>query len=290
MSKQRSVAIGIATLGLCVLFTITACQSRENKIIRQVDHILIASNDAEELFSLLSDTFQLPVVWPMANYGRVHSGGVSAGNVNLEIVKMPVTGEDAARSRFIGLALEPEPLESSLAELDSRGIRHGAAVPLTTLIADGSIATLWTTVMLPDVSNSAMIVFLCEYTHDVAAQRRDALEQLQALDGGPLTLESVREIVVGTMDLQGSQESWQKLFNPLSPTHKGVWQPDGGPALRLIEAEKDGIQELIIQVRSLSQARLFLLEQGLPGIDSEGGIAVGGLYVQGLTIRLVEKD
>jgi hypothetical protein len=78
--------------------------------------------------------------------------------------------------------------------------------------------------------------------------------------------------------------------NPLSPTPTGIWQPGAGPAIRLIESEKDGIQEIVIPVLSLSQARLFLSEQGLLGIDSEIRLTVGGLYIQGLTIRLIEKD
>ena len=290
MSKQRSVAIVIATLGLCVLLTTFACQSPKNKIIRQIDHVLIASNDAEELFSLLSDTFQFPVVWPMSNYGRITSGGVAVGNVNLEVVKIAVFGENAVRSRFAGLALEPEPLQSSLVELDAREIAHGSAVPLTTLISDGSISTLWTTVMLPNVSNDAMIVFLCEYTHDVADQRRRSLDQLQSRNGGPLSVESVREIVIGTTDLQGSQDHWQNLLNPLSPSSPGVWQLEAGPAIRVIHADNDGIQELVINVSSLTQARLFLMEQGLLGIDSQDGLTMDGLYLQGLNIRLVEKD
>ena len=289
-SKQRSIAIFVIIISLSVLVTIPSCQPQKIKIIRQVDHVLIASNDAEGLFTLLSDTLELPIVWPMANYGRITSGGVAAGNVNLEIVKMPVVSEDGAISRFIGMAFEPEPLEPSLLELDAREINHGAAVPLTTLISDGTIATLWTTVLLPDLSNQAMIIFLCEYTHDVAAQRRESLDQLVSRNGGPLSVDSVKEIVIGTTDMERNLDLWQNLLNPLSPPSPGFWQLESGPAIRFVQADNDGIQALIIDVNSLSQARQFLVRQGLLGEDNQNKVTLDGVYLQGLNIKLAEKD
>lgn len=63
-----------------------------SSIIKQTDPLLIASREATELFLLLSDTFQLPVAWPLTDYGGFLSGGVAVGNVNLEI-PLPVKKE-----------------------------------------------------------------------------------------------------------------------------------------------------------------------------------------------------
>lgn len=290
MFNQRNNILVVAFLSICFFIPAFGCQSSQRKVIRQVDHILIASNDADELFSLLSDTFELPVVWPMGNYGRFTSGGVSAGNVNLEVVKMPVSTADNARSQIIGLALEPEPLENSLKELDTRGITHGASVPFTILDSLGSVTTPWNTVALPDISNNNILIFLCEYSHDLPAQRNKTLGELISRNGGPLSIESVEEIVIGTTDMQETMDKWQLLLEPLSPSSQGVWHLDAGPAIHLIEAEKDGIYELVINVRSLDQARDFLAEYDLLGINRPDEITVIGLDLQGLTIKFVEKD
>jgi hypothetical protein len=290
MPKQRSVAPVVAMLSLCVLLATNACQSSKSNIIRRVDHILIASNDAEELFSLLSNTFQFPVVWPVSDYGFFTSGGVAVGNVNLEVFREPVSSDSVVRSRFAGFALEPEPLQNSLLELEAREITHGPVTPFTSSSSDGSTKILWTTVMLPNVSNDAIMVFLCEYAHDVGAQRERSLDQLQSRDGGPLSVESVREIVIGTTDMQGTLDHWQHLLYPLLPSSPGVWQLESGPAIRVIHADKDGIQELVINVSSLARARRFLREQGLLGIDRPDELTMAGPRLQGLNIRLVEKD
>jgi len=48
-------------------------------IIKQVDHIIIRVDDSssDQLFALFSDTFQLPVAWPLASYTSFVSGGIS---------------------------------------------------------------------------------------------------------------------------------------------------------------------------------------------------------------------
>jgi len=290
MFKQRNNILVVAVLSIFFLIPTYGCRPSQGKVIRQVDHVLIASNDADELFFLLSDTFQLPVVWPMGNYGRFTSGGVSAGNVYLEIVKMPVSNTDNARSQFIGFALEPEPLEESLKELNIRGITHGASVPFTILDSTGSVTTLWNSVALPDLSNDNIIIFLCEYSHDLTAQRTKTLDELLSRNGGPLSIESVAEIVIGTTNMQESKDKWQRLLEPILPSSQGVWHLEAGPSIHLIETEKNGIYEVVINVRSLDQARDFLGEYDLLGINKPDEITIIGLYLQGLTIKLIERD
>ncbi len=290
MAKQKSITLILATLSLFALSATFSCQTTKREIIRQVDHIVIASSDDEELFSLLSDTFQFPVAWPIADYGSFTSGGVAVGNVNLEVFRVNASADSVVGSRIEGFALEPEPLESSLLELDARKIAYEPPSPYISTESDGSTTTLWTTVELPDVSNDAMEVYLCEYTHDVAASRRRSLEQLRSRDGGPLSVESVREIVCGTTDLNGSRDHWQRLLNPLLPSSPDVWQLGAGPAIRLIHADEDGIQELVFKVSSLAQARGFLQERGLLGTDSPDELTMVSSRLRGLNIRLVETD
>ena len=173
--RQRSTVFLLAAFCLGALPTACAPPAPRlgTSIVRQIDHILIASSDAKALFALLSETFQFPVAWPMSDYGNFASGGVAVGNVNLEIIQDsgPAAGTD--KSRWTGFALEPEPLPASLPELDARGIRHGAPAPFKS----GLFTTRWTTVGLPGVSSDAAQVFLCEFADDLPPRRRRLLNQ-----------------------------------------------------------------------------------------------------------------
>jgi hypothetical protein len=82
-------------------------------IVRQVDHLLIESAKPEELFALLSETLALPVTWPMAEHVGFKSGGVSAGNVNLEV--LAPMGPPSTPVRLHGIAFDPSPLTEALA-------------------------------------------------------------------------------------------------------------------------------------------------------------------------------
>lgn len=255
-------------------------------VVRQVDHILIASSEAKALFSLLSETFQFPVAWPMTDYGNFASGGVAVGNVNLEIVKDTGTAGAAGRvkSRWAGFALEPEPLRTSVPELDARGIRHGTPAPFKS----GLFTTRWTTVGLPEVSGDASEVFLCEFAEDLTPRRRLLREQLQARGGGPLAVQSVREIVCGAREVEGMRARWAKLLNPVPASEPGFWSIGAGPGIRVIESKSEGIRGLVIQVKSVEPARRYLQERGLLGGGQTNSITLGGPLLEGLGIRLVK--
>jgi hypothetical protein len=260
-------------------------------IVRQIDHLLLTSNQARELFALLAETFQLPVVWPLTDYGSFGSGGVALGNVNLEVIKAPAPAAHAAKSRFVGLALEPEPLQTSLRELAARHIPHGKPGPFRSRQPDGSFATLWTTVSLPEVSNDALEVFLCEYTHDVPGRRQRLLEELRSRGGGPLSIHSVREIVIGAKAVKQTEARWQKLLQPVHASSAGgAWLLGAGPALRVIEADQDELREVIVAVTSLEQARRFLKQQGLLGTDRHGSLTVASPPLPGFSLTLVEQS
>lgn len=286
-SRHQSAALVVIALGFFVMSAACAPQSQSHttNIVRQVDHILIASSHAKELFSLLSDTFQFPVAWPMSHYGNFASGGVAVGNVNLEIIKDSEVAAGSAKSRWTGIALEPEPLRISVAELDARGILHGTPVPFRS----GFSTTRWTTVSLPDVSSDNAQFFLCHYEDDLPSRRRRLLEQLRSRNGGPLSVNSIREIVLGARDVKQKQAHWQKLLNPIQESSQVAWSVGDGPAIRLIQADKDGIRGLVVSVKSLDRARNFLKEQGLLGAEQPGNLTVVGSLLQGLNITLVEE-
>lgn len=96
---------------------------------------------------VLSDThgsLKLPVAWPFADYGGFASGGISFGNMNVEVLESnqltpSFTAGPAARIR--GVALRPKRhLDSAyFDELDPRGIAYNqpTAGPAWTNVARG---------------------------------------------------------------------------------------------------------------------------------------------------------
>jgi hypothetical protein len=84
------------------------------------------------------------------------------------------------------------------------------------------------------------------------------------------------------------QEHWRKLLSPVEATSQGVWPVGPGPAIRVIQADKDGILGLAINVKSLQQARHFLKEHGLLGTELPTALTLAGSQVQGLNVTLVE--
>lgn len=245
----------------------------------------MVSKDAAGLFAVLTDTFQLPVAWPFSGQGAFSSGGVFLGNVNLEVLQESEPAAKESTPRWTGFALEPEPLTFSVPELDARGIRHGIPAPFR----DAFFRLRWTTVGLPEVSGNHVSVFLCQYESDTASRRRPVQDQLQSRHGGPLSLVGVRELTYGARDVKALRDHWQKLLNPVGAASEGFWKLGMGPGIRVVPADQDGIQGLVVEVRSTRLARQFLELKGMTGGDSSGALRLGGPRFPGLRISLVER-
>jgi hypothetical protein len=180
---------GLLSLCLVCMATLMVGQvsptETPQSVMRQVDHIVVEADsvaNAKTLWSVFSETLKLPVAWPPADYNGFFSGGVNAGNVNLEFSylkgkALPASSQSAkAGARFSGLALEPVPLAKAVARLDALGIRHGRPDAYQTQGESGKKLMLWTTVYLDELSKN-MDVFLCEYSNDLfrtnSPSRRD---------------------------------------------------------------------------------------------------------------------
>jgi hypothetical protein len=269
--------------------------------VRQVDHVLLEASQAQELFALASQTLELPVAWPFTDYGGFASGGVSLGNVNLEVLSAAPRG-DAPSARLRGLALEPQALERTLAALNERGVRCGRPSPYRAEDASGARVTLWTTAALPSVSNDALEVFLCEYADDPAAKRAAWNAQLRERNGGPLGLVTLEALVCGATDLSAARERWEQLLGashavgaatnrPQSSTEpRFEWRLGAGPTLQLVAAAKDELVELVLRVESLERARTFLAARELLGEAREGELTLIAPQLRGVRIRLVPRE
>ena len=264
-------------------------------IVKQVDHIWLLVDEPQYLFSLLTETLQLPVDWSLRNYRGFKSGGVVAGNVALEVLRLgepkAASPPENVRARLAGLAFEPYPLPSSLAELTRRGIPYTPLSPYT----GGWIVrkTLWTTVGLTDFSSDNAYVFLCEYNPDYRDSQRVRgkwQRQLRGKQGGALGVRSVQKIVVGATDLAAETARWQNLVAPTNPSAPGVWKLGDGPAIHLVSHTENAIRALVLEVLSLEKAEAFLQQNGMLGTRSGRDITLEPSRIQGLEIRLVETQ
>jgi hypothetical protein len=268
---------------------------RRGPVIRQVDHILVKSGDPEALFRFFTETLQLPTAWPLSKQPGFVSGGVGAGNVNLELFRYAdPKGEKrrgAARASFSGLAFEPYPLAGVLSELQVRGIPYNAPESHYSTLPNGSQGLAWTMLTLPSFSNDGYSVFLYEYSPaflQVEVRRRQLGNRLVLNSGGPLGFQSVSEIVISSVDPVKARADWTRLLG--NPNPDGSWHAGAGPSIRLVQGTEDRIQKIVCKVQSLDRARIFLKKNALLGSGTGKGIAIVRSHIQQLRINLAENQ
>lgn len=290
MIVTESQAMIRSLAGLSLLAMMLAGQTAQQRlrpVVRQVDHIVVQSDDPKQLFDVLTGTLRLPVAYPLRTESGSTTAGVGAGNVSIELFRPADAGDRPGtgrpRARFTGLAFEPyQPLAQTLPELQARGIACAPPQSYASTLPDGSQGTLWTTVVLPQLSNSGLSVFLSEYNRaflNVEVRRKQWGGELALSKGGPLGFESVREIIIGTRSPEKDGAVWQKLSLPAGD----------GPEIHLIKSGTEGIQRIVLKVKSLERAKDYLRAQRWLGAVSENEAAIAASAVQGLSIRLLEK-
>lgn len=264
--------------------------------VQYIDHIMIRSDEPGELFALFSQTLQLPIAWPLSDRNGVVSGGVGFGNVNVEAIKFPRQISDPTPTHLVGIALKPHSLDESLRELERRGIAYGAPRPFVSGGRNGVLTTSFTNVTLQQLSDAdqpgaaTMQVFLSEYNPayvDAVARRARLREELIGRGGGPLGLVRVEEVTVGAVDPSSADRTWGTLLAPARRSAEEPWRIGDGPAVRLVSAERDMIQGLVLAVAALPAARDFLEKEGLLGISSETELTIAASKIRGLHIRLI---
>jgi hypothetical protein len=119
-------------------------------------------------------------------------------------------------------------------------------------------------------------------------KRAGDLARLRASGGGTVGLESVGEVVAGVKDLDAARVLWNRLYGSAGETAEGVWQTGDDPAVRLVRAERDSIQALVLKVSSLARAETFLRESGMLGSVASNHIKIDPSKLEGLDVRLVE--
>lgn len=255
-------------------------------VVRKVDHVAISSEDPAALFKVFSETLGLPVAWQYMDYPGYSTGGVQAGNVNIESLHFgePANTADPGAMLF-GIVLEPYPLEQSVPELKARGAEPGKEEPQT-MEVNGQQVTLWTNVTLKALCGPEYIVYLCEYGEEAAKRLEEGKKEGPL---GTLGVMSVEKIVITSTRTDELQKTWSRVMAPNSVDGKGMIMIGDGPAIQIKEGKKDAIESLVIKVKSLSKAKSALEKAGMLGKASNDQLTIDPARVQGLDIVLVQN-
>ena len=183
-------------------------ENQKNTIVKQIDVIgykLKNTDEVDNLMSLFSDTFQLPLAWSAQNIKGMYCGNLWIGNVLFEILRS--TNEE----NNYYLLLEPKGLSMALDEQDKRGILYGNSIVNTETDSYGQKQTLWTNVPLMQFSQSGTSVLLCEVNprffstqsliklstpppENIDQFRKYLRQELNKRNGGPLGIQYVNYI------------------------------------------------------------------------------------------------
>ncbi|QBD81093.1 hypothetical protein EPA93_36030 [Ktedonosporobacter rubrisoli] len=295
-------------------------QTSSPALISCIDHIMLRANDDlyDQVFSLFTDTFQLPISWPIHNeYPPFKSGGIVAGSISMEIFRSGAQPLYPSQAQLYGIALEATPLPECVQELTRRGIPHFPpyAIPQGYFCSRGEFYTL---IYLGDLLGSDLsqfffadqlglgaidnlmfdrafshgMVFVCEYNqtfYQIQQERQKKKAILQEKHGGPLGLEDVKTLTIGATDLQKAQAQWQRLLAPGGSSQEGEVQFAEGPGIRLVPHKRDEILAMTWKVASLEQANAFLQTRGMLGTTTANQITIAPETTFGLTITLVEQ-
>jgi hypothetical protein len=258
---------------LCTIFFLLSCSTREQVSIKKVEHFYISSNNAMNIFQILTEQFGLPVVWDYQDWGGFSSGGITLGNVVLELIE----GQASQSQTHYGIALEPsQSLKRTISFLDSAHISHGRI----------SRAADWSTMSLKNLLPDNIDLFLCDY-HDrefIRLDRKRAIDTLVLNNGGALGIQFLKEIVIGTEYPAEFEKEWAKIPGLVKKGNEFHF-PEG-PNLKLIPSDSSFFA-LTIKVKSIHKANLELEALGLRTRISEHAIElIDALFAT--SISLVE--
>jgi len=294
MAMGRIFLAGLIITGLCLAENVQTAR-RRSPIVKQLGRILIESPDPKSLFSFFADTLLIPVAWPITETNGFASAAVGTGNVNIEVFRRTGPPQDPNRklagARFAGIAMEPYALPQALREMQVEGIPYGNPQPYISTLPKGTQGVLWTMVTLPSVSGPDMSVFLFEYSSEYLnsdIRGKQLGNRLVLNGGGPLGIHSVSEIVIESADIAKDAALWQQLLG--NPASSRKWQVGSGPAIRLTPGTKNGIQSIAFKVESIRKAKEFLSKNRLMGYTSADEISISPSRVQGLNIRLEQRN
>lgn len=266
--------------------------------ITGVDHIMVRVEEAEPLLILFSEIFGLPVSWPLQRKEFANYAWVTLGNTNLEFWAAANNADlpsDQTLPLFSGFALNPPDLSASISLLEDRGITCKPPRPFFTTNQQGEQVTNFTNSVILDISNSVCCVFFCKWgadgtifpwTERLTTEERRCREQwhLDQCGGGSLGVIRLAEVAIATPDMSKTRQQWQAITGQSSD----AFDLGRGITLTLHAGKTVQITFIVLAVRSLSVARVYLASHSMLGADSNDEISIRASACSNLCIRLKE--
>jgi len=253
---------------------------------------MVKTIDPESLFSFFSDVLGLPVAWPLVDYGSFSSGGVSFGNVNMEIMANSQKRDNNSLippgDGIVGIAFQPDlTLDSTIQILDTNNLAHSKLLPFSNRV-NGVENLLWTNLVL-EYFMPGSLVFYCEYTFKQDVFRSKMKSALDSSNGGPLGITGLAEIIIHYNESK-VLENWQFLLSSLNESETHILNGGNGVMVRLIKSDENRISSLLVSVKSLGRARGVLKELGIFDSEDSSRISIKPDAISGLQISLSESD
>ena len=296
-------------------------------LIRGIDHVMIHTQNLERVFALFRDVFDLPVVWPVTDYGVLVSGGVRSGNMNIEIGQF--AGFGLSETTLYGLAFAPsEPTWQMVNGLVARGILH---TPPVTMHYEGPMQAKATLTFLRDLldgppkmplwlgrrwggdnrigralsafstwmADTAIgskafakllgdsMVFMCEYKIDLYEERLAELTANWQRLRGGGPF-GITGIAGVDLEISTTAACWGKLLDRPDLDASSIRSFSIGPPLRFHSAQRNRLIGFDFCVADLELTTLKLEEKGWLSAKSKERATVAPDRVEGLTIAFCE--
>jgi hypothetical protein len=278
--------VAISSVAVLAALLAGGCGSNQ-PVVNKMDHVTIATSDAANLFAFFTEGLGLPSAWPYTQYPGFSSGGVQAGNVNLEtlgMVQQSSTGKPAEADIY-GTVFEPAgDLAKITPELEARGAEPGKPKEQT-MTVNGQNVLLYTTMTLDALTTKAYIVYLCQYSADYKA-KLDAHKATPPLGG--IGLMSTAEIDIIAKDVSKARDQWSKIFAPAKMNKDGLMPIGSGPAVRITAGPTDVITTIVFNVQDLQKAVTFLQGKNMLKSSTSSVAVLDPTKSQGVQIKLVQ--
>lgn len=279
MNKGKSLVLKLAVLGvfLSVLISCDNSSDESKSIIQNVDHIMLISENAEEVKNFMDDVLKLPESWPYTYMNGFSTGGVFAGNVRLEAAdNLTYLGGNT----ISGFAFEPDCSGNEvIEEMNKRGIENSI------LETHENYRTIDVTDILPN-----SWIFFCEFFTN-KEKRQAKWDKDKALfdqqQGGPLGIEYVSEITIFVKD-DANINIWEKLLSPVKKEKGNLFKLKKGLSIRLTISEADYISSIRFKVKSIDAARDYLKNENILGKDESGVVGTDPDITHGILFEFKE--
>jgi hypothetical protein len=250
----------------------TASQAhRPGSLVNRIDHVFVPVSGASAALDALVNELGLPLVFPMTSHGSFMSGGITLGNLNVELIEdnsmMPWLAASTPH-RIKGIVFEPASAgdDSYLSALDEQDISHSP--PMSQPGASPGDPPLWTNIWLDGFISQDSGAVICSFgsLDSPGVPRQRAL--LDAVAGGALGLVEVREVIVGATEIEAATSCWRRLLGePMCLFPSPVWVLSQGPQLRLVSGEQNQILELTLVAQDPALAAAMWSQRAGPLSD-----------------------